>query len=219
MNQRRLRTPATKTFVALIFAGLLIEILTGAWTNPARLAELGSIYPEAVFGHGQWWRLLTAIFLHGDGTIPGTFLHLAVNVFSLTQLGSLYEALFGTRRFAFIYIVSGLAGSLASLYHLPLNGSSVGASGAIFGILGAFIFSVRRSPWRHERRAKSLVAQCIFWGVANLILGFQIAKIDNAGHIGGLMAGLVLGAIIPLHVPPPPPSSSVIDVQPESGER
>ncbi|HEX7154322.1 MAG TPA: rhomboid family intramembrane serine protease [Thermoanaerobaculia bacterium] len=206
-------TPATRTIVALILGGFALEVLTGAWSNPARLVALGAIYPEAVFGHGEWWRLLSAIFLHGDGTISGTFLHLIVNLISLTQLGRLYEQMFGTRRFVLIYIVAGLSGSLASLYHLPWFGSSVGASGAIFGILGAFIFSIRRSPrFRRERWAKNLVAQCVFWGVANLILGFQVANIDNAGHIGGLVAGLLLGAILPHRVPPPSPGSSVIDV-------
>jgi rhomboid protease GluP len=122
--------------------------------------------------------------------------------------------MFGTRRFTFIYFVAGIAASFTSMMRMPLNGSSVGASGAVFGILGAFVFSVWRSPrWRHERAARGLVMQCIFWILANIAIGLQIPQIDNAAHIGGLIAGLILGAALPHRTPPPPPTR-VIDVLP-----
>jgi len=212
MTQRaRVRpTPATTALMGAILFGFGIEIITGAWRNPEILAAIGAIVP----GRG-YWRLVTAMFLHGDGTIQGDLLHLGMNLFALFQLGRLYELMFGTRRFVFIYFVSGLIASIASYYHLPPNGSSVGASGAIFGILGAFVFSVQRSPrWRHEKWARSLVAQCIFWIAANIVIGLKIPQIDNAAHIGGLIAGLILGAVLPHRVPPPPPGATVVDVQP-----
>lgn len=212
---RRVRrgTPATKFLLAAILAGFGFEVITGAWQNPELLVNW-AIIGELVFHHGQYWRLLTAMFLHGDGTIQGTLLHLLLNMFALLQLGSLYELMFGTRRFLTIYFVTGILASLTSAF--VNSGASVGASGAIFGIIGAFITSVRRSPrYRHERMARSIVNQLVFWVIANIFIGLQVPKIDLSAHIGGLVAGLLLGLILPHPTPPPPPPSQVVvEVQP-----
>ena len=215
MNGRRRRgTPATAALIVAIVIGFGIEIATGAWRNGNILAELGAISARRILGDGEYWRLVTAMFLHGDGTIKGTLLHLALNLWALFQLGTLYETMFGTRRFAWIYFITGIVASLTSMF--VTGGPSVGASGAIFGILGAFIFSVRRSPrWRHDRVARGLVKQVVFWIVLNIVVSSQIPQIDNAAHIGGLVAGLLLGLVWPQAAPPPPPPAEmVIDVQP-----
>ena len=214
------RRPPTATYLIFgaILLGFVIEIATGAWRDFVKLAYLGAIVPSLIIDHGQFWRLLTAMFLHGDGTIQGTLIHLGVNLWALWQLGRLYEMMFGTRRFVLIYFVSGIAASITSLLRYVLlhqEGSSVGASGAIFGILGAFIFSIRRSPrWRNERWAKSIVQQLLFWIVLNILIGLRIPQIDMAAHMGGLVAGLLLGALLPQREPPLPPSQAVIDVKP-----
>lgn len=210
----RRATPATLFLFIAILIGFGIEIVTGAWLDAGRLAELGAIVPEYIWQDGEYWRLLTAMFLHGDGTIPGDALHLAMNLFALYQLGSLFEVMFGTRRFVIIYFAAGLIASITSSLHI--DSASVGASGAIFGVLGAFVFSVFRSPrWRHERAARSVVNQVIFWIIANIAIGLRIPQIDNAAHIGGLVAGLLLGAVLPHQPEPPrPPAEAVIDVQP-----
>lgn len=213
MNERRRRMPGTILIISAILIGFGIEIATGAWVDAERLAFLGAIVRPLILEYGQYWRLLTAMFLHGDGTIGGDLLHLAVNLIALFQLGSLYEAMFGTPRFLLIYFVSGLCASIASMLHN--SGPAVGASGAIFGVLGAFIFSVRRSPrWRYERAARSLVAQCVFWIIANIAIASQVPQIDNAAHIGGLVMGLFLGLVLPHGERPPPPTQMVIDVRP-----
>jgi rhomboid protease GluP len=208
------RTPGTTFIVGAILAGFAIEIVTGAWTDPEHLAELGAIIPWRIFQEGQYWRLLSAMFLHGDGTVGGDVLHLAMNLIAITQLGSLYELMFGTKRFIAIYFIAGILASVTSALHI--DGASVGASGAVFGILGAFVFSVWRSPrFRHQKFARSIVNQCIFWIIANIAIGLRIPQIDNAAHIGGLIAGLILGALLPHAAPPPPPPASVVvDVQP-----
>lgn len=211
---RRRGTPATTFLIACVFVGLGIEIVTGAWTNPQKLAELGAIIRYDILVENEWWRLLSAMFLHGDGTVKGTILHLAMNLWALFQLGSLYEIMFSTRRFVIIYFASGIVASVASM--LRNAGPSVGASGAIFGILGAFVFSVLRSPrWRHEPVARSVVKQCVFWIIANIAITWTIPQIDNAAHIGGLITGLILGAVLPHATPPPPPpAQATIDVMP-----
>jgi rhomboid protease GluP len=198
------RAPVTAGLLVLITAAFGIEGLTGALANNALLIPLGAITPDALSKH-EYWRLLAAMFLHAG------WLHFGCNAFSLYQLGTLYENMFGSARFAFMYFVTGLVASIASAMHA--QGFSVGASGAIFGILGAFIFSILRSHWRHERWTRSLLSQLIFVGVLNIGIGLNIPIIDNWAHLGGLAAGLLLG-LLPHRVPPPPPGNQVIDVRP-----
>ena len=195
---------------------LLVLITAIFWLEQALGLDLGTRFGNtgAIFRTGEYWRLVTAMFLHGNT------LHWLVNSWSLFQLGSLYETMFGSKRFTAVYFITGICASIASVMHIG-NNISVGASGAIFGILGAFIFSIRRSPrWRHEPWARSLMGQLVFWAAANIVLGLQFAVIDNWAHIGGLIAGLLIG-LLPHRVPPPPPNQWVIDVRPQdarSGE-
>jgi len=112
------------------------------------------------------------MFLHGG------VLHWLVNSWAIFQLGSLYEVLFGSKRFALVYFVSGLAASIASSVHG--TAMSVGASGAVFGIMGAFIFSILRSPrYRHQPWVRGLVGQIVFWIILNLAIGASVKVIDN----------------------------------------
>jgi rhomboid protease GluP len=207
------RAPATWTIligIAIVFA---IEYVTGAiprgFTLDASerasrlLMDMGAIVPH-LLAHGDYRRLIVAMFLHGN------VVHWLTNSIALLQLGTLYEALFGSARFIGIYFATGLCASIASAYFQ--QALSVGASGAIFGILGAFIFSVRRSPqYRHQPWTKSLVRQLVFWMGVNLLIGFSFPFIDNVAHIGGMVSGLLLG-FIPHRVPPPPPANAVLDV-------
>jgi rhomboid protease GluP len=214
------RAPATLVIFIAIVIGFGIEIATGAWQNQDALAQLGAIVPSLVIGDGQYWRLLSAMFLHGDGTVRGDLLHVGMNLYVLWQLGRLFEIMFGSRRFLTIYFVTGIAASLTTLLRFLLthsNGASVGASGAIFGIIGALIVSIRRSPrWKNERWARSVVQQLMFWIVVNILIGLSVPQIDLAAHAGGFLAGLLLGATLPQREPPIPPSQAVIDVTPTS---
>ena len=144
MKRKAPVTMALLVIIAIVFA---FELLTHAFDSDERMFDLGAIVPFAAAG--QYWRYLTGMFLH-DG-----WLHWGSNAWALYQLGTLYETLFGARRFAFVYFVSGIFASLAS----SLSGhTSVGASGAIFGILGAFIFSILRSPqYRHQPWTRGLI--------------------------------------------------------------
>jgi rhomboid protease GluP len=214
---RRRRAPGTRYLVILILAGLAIEIFSGAWVDPRKLRELGAIWWPFIVERGEWWRLISAMFLHGDGSIPGTALHLIMNLVALVQLGTIYELMFGTRRFLWIYFLSGIVASLTSM--ILARGPSVGASGAIFGIMGAFIFSVRRSRrFRHERGPRSLVQQIVFLALANIVIGMQMPQIDMGAHVGGFIAGLILGAVLPMHELPPPPAQAIVDVRPQDRE-
>jgi rhomboid protease GluP len=212
------KAPVTMTLLVLIAIVFAYEmILGGPWQqahanvllddiNPAVLWQLGAIVSGMLVRH-EYWRLVAAMFLHAS------VLHWAVNSWALYQLGTLYEVLFGSRRFLLTYVAAGLCASIASAVRIgTMPGLSVGASGAIFGILGAFIFSIRRSPvYRNQPWTRGLIGQLVFWIVVNIAIGYSVQFIDNVAHIGGLISGLILG-FIPTRVPPPPPRESVIDV-------
>jgi len=196
-------TPVTSGLLIIIAAVFGYEVITQAYTSDAAMIRLGAIIP-GILERGDYWRLVAAMFLHGG------WLHWFLNSWALYQLGTLYETLFGSWRFAWIYFVTGICASIAS--SVLGHGPAVGASGAIFGILGAFIFSIQRSPqYRHQPWSKSLISQLVFWIVVNIAIGFSVKFIDNAAHIAGLVTGLLLG-LVPQRVPPQPPGQVVIDL-------
>jgi rhomboid protease GluP len=199
--------PVTTALLIIITIVFALEWFNGALQNEEVLIGMGAIMP-GMMHFGQYWRALAGMFLHAN------LLHWAANSWALFQLGSLYEVMFGSVRFAAIYFTTGIIASIAS--SMVSTGPAVGASGAILGILGAFFFSIKRSPvWRHERWTKSLLNQLLFWAGLNLVLGFEVKNIDNTAHIAGLVSGILLG-LIPHRVPPPPPSSRVVDVTPHT---
>lgn len=207
------RSPVTAALLVIISIVFALEFFTQAIWNNALLAQFGAIVP-GLLERGEYWRLVAAMFLHAN--IP----HWLVNSWALYQLGTLFEAMFGSARFATVYFVTGIVASIASSLRIAEGGLSVGASGAIFGILGAFIVALRRSPqWRNEPWARGLRTQLIFWAIVNIVFGLSVPFIDNTAHIAGLVAGLIFG-FLPHRVPPPPPGSAILDVEPlrPSGE-
>lgn len=154
--------------------------------NVADLLKWGADYAPFTWG-GQPWRLVTSMFMHCG------LLHLGLNMWALWSAGRMLERLVGSIGFLIIYFASGIAGGLASMWW---NGDvvSAGASGAIFGLLGAFAtFIWNRAdsfPLPALRQLRSSLAMCIGY---NLLFGASIEGIDQAAHIGGLLTGLVLG--------------------------
>ena len=139
---------------------------------------------------GQWWRLLTCVFVHGG------LLHIAFNMWCLWDLGRLAESVYGHWTFAVVYLIAGLSASLTSVIWNPVV-LSVGASGAIFGIAGALIASFYLGEFSMPRAEMTgmLRSVVVFVGY-NLFFGAVIARTDNAAHVGGLLMGLLLGALI-----------------------
>jgi membrane associated rhomboid family serine protease len=136
----------------------------------------GIAFPDLVgVAHGDWWRVLTAAFLH-----YGPF-HLLLNMLALYWFGSALEQRIGSGRFLAIYIVSGLAGSAGALIAAPTE-PTVGASGAIFGILGAGLVLEQQRDYVFGGSALGVI-------VINLIFTFSIPNISIGGHIGGLIGG------------------------------
>jgi rhomboid protease GluP len=144
---------------------------------------------------GEWWRLLTNVFVHGG------LLHIAFNMWCLWNLGALCESLYGRWTYAAIYLICGVGASLASAAWHPYV-PSVGASGAIFGLAGALIAAFKLGEFSVPRAALSGTLRSLgAFVVYNLIFGFALPGIDNTAHIGGLITGLIVGALIALIAP------------------
>jgi rhomboid protease GluP len=139
---------------------------------------------------GEWWRLFTYMFLHGG------IMHIAFNMWCLWDLGALSESLYGRWTFLAIYLLTGVAGGLASVGWNP-GVLSVGASGAIFGLAGALIASFYLGEFSLPNIAiRGTLRSLVIFAVFNLFFGGLFGGIDNACHIGGLVCGLIAGALI-----------------------
>jgi rhomboid protease GluP len=155
--------------------------------QPPEVLYQGALIPELV-ARGEWWRLLSSIFLHSG------FVHLALNMLSLYYLGLFAEEAFGRGRFLALYLISGIAGGIAYLYFGSFTGPVVGASGAIFGLLGGvFGFTLQRGTFSWQN---PIIRQLLVLTAINLYIGFSVRNISNTAHIGGLIGGLVFGNLM-----------------------
>ncbi|MBW3541874.1 MAG: rhomboid family intramembrane serine protease [Planctomycetes bacterium] len=157
--------------------------------QPGRLLEWGANLSTATLG-GEWWRLATSAFLHVG------LLHLGINMWALWNIGPLMERFVGNVGFLVLYIVSGLAGGLASLTFNP-GVISAGASGAIFGVLGAIVgFVLLRRDSIPGVIFRSLLHNGVIVIAINVVIGMTVPQIDNAAHMGGLAAGFACGVVL-----------------------
>lgn len=182
-------TPALVALNVLVFAAMALSGAGLLRPDPAVHIRFGSNLGTLTLA-GEWWRLGSAVFIHFGA------LHLAFNMWALWDAGRLVERLYGTARFLLVYAFAGLAGSIASLAWNPAV-NSAGASGAIFGVLGALLaFLLDR------RNGVPLALVRTLRNSAFTFLGFSIAfgwihpGIDNAAHLGGLAGGVLLGALL-----------------------
>ncbi|HTS34207.1 MAG TPA: rhomboid family intramembrane serine protease [Candidatus Solibacter sp.] len=173
-----------------VFLGM--ELASGAPVvdfNGPLLSHWGANFGPLTLS-GDWWRLFTYMFLHGG------VMHIAFNMWCLWDLGALCESLYGRWTYAAVYLITGVAGGLASVGWNP-GVLSVGASGAIFGLAGALIASFALGEFSIPSFAlKSTLRSLVFFAGFNLFFGSVVGGIDNACHIGGLVSGLILGALI-----------------------
>ena len=180
-----LTTPLIVYANVLVFIAMVIAGLSPLHPTAQSLFAWGGNFRQAVVG-GEWWRLITYMFLHGGA------MHLLGNTFALLYIGMFLEPLMGKFRFASAYIVTGVCAGLMSIAIHPFS-VGVGASGAIFGMYGIFLSMLTTNHIKKTLR-KTMLRSILFFVVFNLMMGLQ-GNTDNAAHIGGLIAGIILGYI------------------------
>ena len=181
-------TPLLILFIILVNVYVFIrEVGTGALTSKEKIIAAGALTREGVL-HGEWWRLGSAMFLHGGWD------HLIGNCIVLYIVGMACEHAFGVFDTAIIYVVSGLAGSVLSV--VLSQGPSVGASGAIFGVLGAVVVTLERHKDRFYVRDKRIGLVLAIWAGYQILTGLATPYIDNGAHLGGLAGGAAAAMLL-----------------------
>jgi membrane associated rhomboid family serine protease len=183
---------ATKVLLVAIVGVFVLEMVSGgAGTlgrggDQAQLLRLGAMQPYLV-ADGDVWRLFTAMFLHFN------LMHILFNAWALWIFGAMVERDFGTTRFVLIYLITGLLASVTSYAFGPENIVGVGASGAIFGVFGAFV------AYNYRRRHLALASANLRWATTllliNVVFAFSFGSIDWRAHLGGFVAGVAAGLL------------------------
>jgi rhomboid protease GluP len=174
---------------ALVFAVMVLRGVSAVSPTPQQAIEFGADFGPLTLG-GQWWRLVTSMFVHFG------FIHLGLNMWCLWNLGRAAERLLGRFSYLFAYFASGIFGSIASVYWHP-RAAGAGASGAIFGLAGVLVSFVylKKTPANLQINRKMLSSLGTFI-LYNLAFG-ALPGISNAAHVGGLVMGLAIGALLP----------------------
>jgi rhomboid protease GluP len=187
-------TWVTYALIATNFAvwGLMVARGADAWKPSVELLLQWGGNAASEVQRGQWWRLLTAAFLHGG------VVHLVMNMLGLWAIGQTAERIYGHRVFLLLYLGAALCGSALSLHFSAQQAVSVGASGAVFGVAGALLVAV----FRHRKTLPSIFGKQMLGGmgffvVYSLAQGFAHTGIDNAAHVGGLLSGALMAFLLP----------------------
>lgn len=175
----------TYLLVAVNIIVFILMTVSGGSTRTRVLIHFGAKVNSLIL-QGEFWRFFTSMFLHIG------FLHLAFNLYALWILGPISEELLGRFRYLIIYFLSGIAGSVASFFFT--DAISAGASGAIFGLLGALVAFSRKKPGLLR---SGFVKNLVIIIVINLSLNLFQPGIDISAHLGGLIVGLILGLLLP----------------------
>lgn len=176
------RIPVTISMITICVLVYLWMVLQGGTTNTAVLIHSGAKYTPLIL-RGQWWRLLTAGFIHIG------IQHLVINMVTLYFIGMYVEEIYGHWRMLIIYLVSILMGNLTSMLFQPLQNVSAGASTGLFGLFGAFIMLGLIN--RNNPLIQQMVRQFLILVVFNIGADLIMPGVDLAGHLGGLLGGFL----------------------------
>ena len=196
--------------IVFIIANVFVFILTaqaGADQNPAVLIRFGAKVNSLIEGQHEWWRFVTPIFLHGG------IAHILMNMYGLWVIGPYVERLYGSAKFVVFWVVTGVAGVVASYLSVqpgihnagPIgrflfksqDAVSVGASGALFGLIGVlFVFGIKFRHELPEGFKRAFGTGMLPTILLNIFIGYMIPVIDNAAHMGGLVSGALLALVV-----------------------
>jgi membrane associated rhomboid family serine protease len=170
----------TYTLIGINVAAFLYQFAAGV----DQIAGDWGMWPVGIAVNGEWWRLLTGAFLHGG------WLHIAFNMYVLFALGPTLERILGHGRYLLLYVLAAIGGAAASFAFSDMRTVSVGASGAIFGLMGALVVAGRRLRY-------DITQVLVLLGV-NVVIGFMSPGVDWRAHLGGMVTGAAVAAIMVL---------------------
>lgn len=191
MTRYKQKAYVNGTIILINAAVFLYLEFSGSTMNPGFMIQKGAMYDPLILDYNQYYRLFTSIFMHFGVS------HLLNNMLVLFVLGDNLERALGKIKYLILYLVSGVGANVISLmtdiWSGNLNTISAGASGAIFGVVGGLIYAVAINKGRLEDLS---TGQLMVLVLLTLYHGYTSAGIDNAAHIGGLLLGILLGAIL-----------------------
>lgn len=178
--------PVTTIILVINLVMAVLLIVTGGFDTD-NLVRFGALKPILVFERNEYYRIVIAMFLHGG------FIHLLSNSFVLYYIGAYMERLVGPKKYLLIYMISGIISSLFVLFFAEELSVTIGASGAIFGVMGGLLaLTFLRKEWFSDHATRT-IRQLI---IINVVITFLLPTISIPGHMGGLIAGILLGYLI-----------------------
>jgi len=183
-------TPAILVVNVLVFVAMVATGVSPTGPSPIELLKWGADFGPATVAGGEWWRVVTAAFVHVG------VLHLAFNMYAFWGAGAMAERLYGNVAVLILYLVAVVAGSLVSILWAP-EAVSAGASGAVFGVYGALLAFVLRARADFPMAVLDPLRNSVLGFIAyNLFFGLTMPHISNSAHLGGLVTGLAAGGLL-----------------------
>lgn len=179
----------TTALLAINIIVFALMTLSGGSENTANLIKFGAVVKPYI-AEGQWWRLFTASFIHIG------FMHILFNMYFLYQLGPVFERLYGSLNFLIIYLLAGIMGNLVSFAFGDVMTVSAGASTSLYGMFGLALGMVLN--YRDDALLSSFGSSFISIIVINIIYSLLSPSVGMLGHLGGLLAGVILSGIFPV---------------------
>lgn len=176
------KAPVNAVLLAIIIVYFIVITLNGGTTNSVTLVRFGALFPPFVKEYGQYYRLITSIFIHIG------IMHLFFNSYALYIFGTQIERVMGHKKYILFFLLTGLAGNLLT-YIFSYGTISAGASGSLFGMFGAFSYLIKRHPEIVTPEGKRSILKLLAINIAITIL---VPNISATAHFGGLIAGYLL---------------------------
>ena len=191
MNNFRNLGSSRVTSILLIVNVIVFVIMTftGGSQNLSNLVRFGAVVKERI-AYGEWWRLFTASFIHIG------FMHILFNMYFLYQIGPIFERLYGSRNFLIIYLLAGIMGNLVSFAFGNPSTVSAGASTSLYGLFGLALGIMLN--YRGDSMLSSFGASFLSVIAINIIYSLLSPSVGMLGHLGGLLAGVILAGVFPV---------------------
>lgn len=178
-------SPVTFTFLVIMIIYFIIITLNGGTNDIETLVRFGAFFPPFIFKYNEYYRFVTSIFIHIG------IMHLFFNGYALYIFGTQIEGLIGKIKYLIFFLLTGLAGNLATYYFNPIS-VSAGASGSLFGLFGAFVYLIHRHKEMITPEGRKSIISLL--GV-NLAITVLVPSVSITAHLGGLIAGYILSYI------------------------